>query len=341
MFKKLLERLCLIAVLSVFTIAGTGNSFAQSDDLEPPPEEYGMDGSGFSGNGDPLAVQDGYIPSKFVDLSRAYWAVGKFDLADNQAIDNYMMINECELYRRYYHSEFEWAKVRESAREYINKHMAEFPTKFEVMVPVYLGSYDSDKEEFTVTAESMMTETRRIDVIVNGTQRLCEMQVSKEIEGYPTNIIVYLNRPVVFVRLPMSRELAAFFVDYSDRMYDTLPTEVRRKEKTRVAFLRLKVKLIQYKETTLVNSRWPRAVVLTQLDGIEVYADPNKTQLLFRQDIKSKKLRRVKKSVEGGSGNGAATPAAPAPPAEKAPVPMAPVEPAPVAIPERAPSTGE
>jgi len=240
-------------------------------------------------------VDDGYIPSLFPELTKMYWAVGKFDYADGVAIDNFMKINDCEMYTSYYNNEFEWVKIRDAAREYITLNVAKFPTKFEVMVPVFLGRYDTEKEEFEVDPESMMAATTRIDVIVNKLKKYCGMFVATEVENYPSNMIVELNRPVAFMRLPVPQELAAFFIDYADRSWPYLIQELKRRDRARVAYLRLKVTVLQYKETVLVNSKDVRAVIRSRLDGLEVYADPERRYLIYEQKLKKKRPRRGKK----------------------------------------------
>lgn len=257
----------------------------------------------------PLGVVDAYVSPEYSNLAKAYWSIGKFNLNNDAAIDNFLRITECDLYKVYYHNEFEWGKIRELTRQSIQANMHKFPTQFEVMQPVYIGDYDIEKGEFAVDPESLMTSVRKIDVAYNSKESVCGSK-GQEIEEYPRNIIVYLNRPVVFARLPMPQELAEVFINYADREKESLPIDLRRKSGVRTAFLRLKVRLVQYKDTVRVAANAPvRALVLTQLEGIEVYADAAKTQLLFRQDIATKKLRRMKRlksegAVEGGAAQG-------------------------------------
>ena len=256
----------------------------------------------------PLGAVDSYVAPEYSNLAKAYWSIGKFNLNNDAAIDNFLRITECDLYNAYYHNEFEWGKIREMTRQSIQANMHKFPTQFEVMQPVYIGDYDIDKGEFAVDPESLMSSVRKIDVAYNSKESICGSK-GQEIEEYPRNIMVYLNRPVVFVRLPMPRELAEVFINYADREKGRLPMDLRRKSGIRTAFLRLKVRLVQYKDTVRVAANAPvRVLVLTQLEGIEVYADAAKTQLLFRQDIATKKLRRMKRLKKEAAGENSSSP---------------------------------
>lgn len=279
----------LAAIVGIGLLAFLPGSYARAQDNNESMSSVYIDNEK-----DIVPVEDGYIPTRFQDLSKLYWATGKFDIADSRAVDDFLLINECELYDRFYTNEFEWSKIREATRDFITQNLVTFPTKFELMVPVYLGRYNIEKEEFEVDPQSMMTSTRRIDVTVNRILKRCNMTVAKEIENYPSNVVVYLNRPVAFVKLPVQRELANLYIEYFDRTYDEMPQELKRPDRARVAWLRLKVKMVQYKETMLVEGRDLRAVIVAQLDGIEVYADPEKKQLLYSQDVRSKKIRRRK-----------------------------------------------
>lgn len=250
---------------------------------------------------------DSYIDPDFENLSHAYWAIGKFLETNNKAVDNFLLINECDLYSKYYYNEFEWAKLREAARLHIRRNLATFPTTFEVLVPIQLGQYDTSKEQFDILAESQMMATRRIDVMVNSPgDNVCG--ITGEIEDYPRNILVTLSRPFALLNLPVKREIANDFIDNS--FEDHNPNQVN-KLRTRTAYLRLKIRLSQYKETIYLQQAGRRAVVMATLEGVEVYGDKKRTKLLYSKTISTKRMRKAMRYIKKEDGTTEVVPVTP------------------------------
>ncbi|HEY8191806.1 MAG TPA: DUF4852 domain-containing protein [Alphaproteobacteria bacterium] len=275
--------------------------------LQRQPTE-GLDLTGVIMDQD-IVHTDGYVDPDFENLSHAYWAIGKFLDTNNKAIDNFLLINECNLYKQYYYNEFEWSKLREATRLHIRRNLATFPTTFEILVPIQLGQYDTSKEEFDILADSQMTATRRIDVMVNsGTGGICG--ITGEIDGYPRNMIVVLSRPFALLNLPVKREIANDFIDNSFEGRN--PNQVN-KLRTRTAYLRLKIRLSQYKETVYMQQGGLRAVIMATLEGVEVYGDKKRAKLLYSKVINTKRMRKAMRYIKKEDGTTEVVPATPEP----------------------------
>ena len=85
---------------------------------------------------------DQYLPTTLENLAKLYWAVGKFTVDDDVAVDNYLRITECPIVLQYFHNDFEWQKIREATRQNLLSHMAGFPRHFEIVEEISLGDYD-------------------------------------------------------------------------------------------------------------------------------------------------------------------------------------------------------
>lgn len=238
--------------------------------------------------------EDNYVEPNFPNISKLYWAIGKFDIADDKLIDYYMMINECELYMQFYHNDFEWAKIQKATRNHILTHMSEFPTQFEILTPLPLGRYDEEKEEFEIQPDAKINGLRRLDFAMNmlGYKEVCGR--TGDIYEYPPNIIVLLNRPFVLEKIPVKRELAKMYIEEAKSFYDALPPRLQLVNYQRLAFLRLKIKITQYKNTIrLIDGL--RAVVFGRLEGFEVYADQDKLKPLYSKNFENKRFRRLRR----------------------------------------------
>lgn len=286
-FRKFLFILMAAAML---TASGIGvRAFAEDKEMAKPEDEG-----------------DGYLPTTFKNLSRLYWGLGRFAPDDIDAVNRYLLINECELYQQYYYNDFEWSKILETTRDFLKQNSNKFPVRYEIMVPIFLGRYDMGKEEFELHDKSKVLGVRKIDVVVNGMRKVCD--AGGNIPGYPRDIIVILSHPLFLSKIHVGRELAQLYLEETSRAFSALPANLQMMGYERTAYLRLKVRLQQYKDTVTVNARDVRAVIFGQVEGVEVYADDSKEKLLYREDKLKKRLRRARRytdpSEEGDEGQG-------------------------------------
>jgi hypothetical protein len=226
---------------------------------------------------------DKYQLTTIHNLSNLYWELGMEDLKDDESIERYIFINDCDLYLKYFHNEFEWNKIKTATRKYLAKNMALFPTHFEIMLPLAIGKYDQERGEFDIEPESRLNNIKKMDVAPNFGVPIC--RTMDEFKNYPRNIILVLIRPFTLKSFPASPELADLYINSTAAEYSRLSVAEGFGKYQRMAFLRLKVHIIQYLETVLFHTRW-RAVVVGQLEGYEIYADHEKFKLLYAQDIK-------------------------------------------------------
>ena len=243
-------------------------------------------------------VSDEYNDGSFLMLSKMYWAIDKLDIEDNEAIDNYLLINECMLYNQFYHNDFEWDKIREATRTHIKKTMKNFPTTIEIIMPIELARYDVDKKEFIVSEESRIMGMRRLDFSNNPFNReTCN--VSGEIKHYPKNIILVLNRPFALDRVPVRPEIAEMYLEDARQEVASLSAKVQMDAYKRKAFLRLKIRISRYKETVRSIGGDLRAVVFGKIEGIEVYADDDKMKPMYISKLQDKRLRHFRAIKSG------------------------------------------
>ncbi len=242
--------------------------------------------------------QDEYVPATVENLSKLYWAIGKMDIDDPKLIDYYLLINECKLYLQYYNNDFEWSKIREATRQYILENLDEFPTRIEIMTPLRLGRYNMEKQVFEIAEKYKISGMRRLDFAMNVFGRKETCTKVGQIYEYPDNLIIILNRPLEMEQVPVKPELAQLYIEDARKQYDNLDLDYQMREYERTAFLRLKVRITQYKNTAHLSGGAIRAVVFGRLEGYEVYADPEKLKPLYIKDIQSRRFRRLRKATE-------------------------------------------
>ncbi|HEY8190372.1 MAG TPA: DUF4852 domain-containing protein, partial [Micavibrio sp.] len=140
------------------------------------------------------ATHDEYLKPTYERLSKLYWALAMYELSDDEAIDGYLAINECPLYRKYYDRDFELDDLRQATRESILKNLAFFPSKFEILMPIALDRYDLGKERFGLDSKSFFLSAKRLDVSqILATNLICN-STSPPIK-YSQHFIVSFNAP--------------------------------------------------------------------------------------------------------------------------------------------------
>ncbi len=243
-------------------------------------------------------IEDAYKEISFNALSKAYWTIGKFDVNDNDAIDNYLLINECEMFKQFYQNDFEWNKIREATRGYIKKNMNKFPTTFEILMPLDLDRYDVDKKEFIIKEHSRVEGLRRLDFSNNPQKETCGRP--GDVPNYPKNIILILNRPFSMEKVPVRPEIAEMYLDELRRKYEHLSVRLQAEQYERKAYLRLKVRVSKYKDTVKNIGGELRATVFGRIEGVEVYADSMKIRPMYITKLQDKRVRRFRGAGPSG-----------------------------------------
>lgn len=234
-------------------------------------------------------------------FSRLYWALGMLDLKDDKHVDNFLQINECDIYKDYYYNEFEWKNVRESGRQFLAENMNKFPLRFEVAQPLLLGEYDLQTESFQILPDYQIKETARIEVFPQDyADVVCQDDGSgrvKQIDGYPIGIVAEFNRPMNLVTIPVPDALARAYIEEKLTVFKKLRADRQNQETLynfRDAYIFMHMKFFAYKDQFTNNENYRMAEIMAVLEGFEIYADKDKKMLLWSQDFRKKKSKPMR-----------------------------------------------
>ena len=92
-----------------------------------------------------------YSPFTFSNNTRLYWLLHVYNTDNDDLIDNYLKATECDLFTRFFLNEFEWRKVRQATRTYLDKYKHTFPRRFEYIQPLSLDRYNFDLKGFPLS----------------------------------------------------------------------------------------------------------------------------------------------------------------------------------------------
>lgn len=241
-----------------------------------------------------------YEKPSIQNLSRLYWRLSKFTPDQDFAVDNFMRINECDIYKDYYHNEFEWRTIRESSRKFLQEQQKTFPLRFQFVQPLSLGEYDFEKKGFHVLDEYKLNAIRRFQVFSDDTfKNICGEE--KYIQGYPRGILLELSRPIDFDFIPMEERRAKVLVDEKIKAFNTLKDKQKTTENLyafRDAVMVMYVKAFslrpeQQDKRSADGNGYYTTDVLAVLEGVEVYADKKKEKLIYHESY----LRKKKQST--------------------------------------------
>ena len=249
----------------------------------------------------PFAGQD-YSASNMENFSKLYWGMNMLDINNDVHIDNYMLINECDIYTDYFHHEFEWRSVRESARQYIMDNVGQFPVHFEFMQPLKLGEYDFEAGSFAVLKDYQILDMRRFEVVAPPAELRSICGRKRSLEGYPKALVLDFNRPLRLTDVAVEEGLASRFITGNlggiRQMGERFQTR-ERVHNARDAYIVYKAKIVGFKDVDL-GGKYDRAQFIAIVDGYEIYADQYRRVLLSAQDF-----RRDKREFEVNKESGA------------------------------------
>ncbi len=221
-------------------------------------------------------------------IAHLLWAVSYFHYEDTWAIDEFMKVNECPIYKNFAADEFEWEKIRGATQEYLKSNKNQFPTRFQFMMPIKLGDYDEKRKAFKVQDTHKIESLRRFEVFTKDHTAMPCSKMDRIKSGYPRAIILEYSRPFNLTFVPTPEQLASDFIKLSRQNYKknfgTRNMTKKSLYNVRNAYLVMKVKIFTHGKSTGTNaSGLPSVQMMGVLEGYDVYADQQKEILLYSE----------------------------------------------------------
>ena len=222
----------------------------------------------------PAQSQDnaGYVSTRLPELARSYWLLNNLDTKNDQLIDQYLMITECPIYQKYFNNDFEWNKIRNATRNYIDTYKSRFPTRFEFMQPVYLDRYDFENRSFPIMENSKINLVSRFQIAGNQVADYPCLNRNYREEDFPPSALLTIPKPITYSAVKTDQAKADSFIEYvKNKRLDTV--------KGRPAYIRYRVK-VDKSTAPIMNGKQAMANMFGSIESIAVFADREKTILL-------------------------------------------------------------
>ncbi len=296
MFFYVPKKVAVLAVL--FVCFAANNSYAQLDFLKDGYEEKYFnhdEGPGVEKNSafsDKDITQYVYEEANVKNLSHLLWALTLYKPTNDWAVDEYMRVNECMLYQKYYEDDFEWDKIRNATRLFIKGNLHEFPTRFSFMMPLKLKDYNEKRKTFEIQDKYKIEAIRRFELYASDIAKKGCMKSHNLRKGYPRILHLEFSRPFNLIAIPMEMTKAHEYIKDKNKEYNKLYTGSRKsddaKYKVRSAYLVINVKIFSHGKVGENRMRFlPTVQVMGILESYEVYVDKGRSDLLFKHSYVS------------------------------------------------------
>lgn len=225
-----------------------------------------------------------YIQPTVENISKLYWKKDVLDTSNDLAIDNFLLINECDLYQKFYDDDFEWLRIRDAAREMLKENKDSFSHQFKMLIPVDLGRYDMKRRGFPLINNTAFQDLRRVEIGGNSNlAKICEK--SGLIEHYPKNLILILNKPFSYDFVNLDEHIAQAYIIRQKYNEIDRPRELQGQNFDRLAFARIRITFSKYQGETKGRDNFPLGIMFGNLDGIDIFEDADEKRLLTSVDF--------------------------------------------------------
>ncbi|MAF68017.1 MAG: hypothetical protein CMH25_01565 [Micavibrio sp.] len=222
-----------------------------------------------------------YKLTTYPNLLKLYWRDSKLNTQEADDLDYYIVNSACDIAKEIEGNDFKREELRDAMARHLRSARRNYSNRFYFIQPLQLGEYNFDKKAFEILPESQYMDVRRIRISNNSKEDLtgdCRKLLPDNVELYeraPLNVVANLNQPFNFLEVPASEEILRLYLDY-------IKTEPQL-EAERMGYIVFYVSLSTYLENARDASAATGIVAeyKTNLDFIEVYADPERKYPLF------------------------------------------------------------
>lgn len=165
---------------------------------------------------------------KYVDITRAtlaqmYWAMGAYDTSNDTDVDNFLLLNRCDLYQDFYRDDFKWHKVRVQAKASLEKNVKNFPTRMKMIQPIWLKRYSFQQEAFPLS-NPFSTSRFELEALDHESWECKKFAPSKYVWKYPSRAEITFSTPLEAAQVNVTPEVAKLY----NRLYSDMKLHQER-----------------------------------------------------------------------------------------------------------------
>lgn len=219
-----------------------------------------------------------YIPASYQSLSQATWRFNMHDISNDDAIDEYIKLSNCDLYDDYFDHDFLWQRIREGMRREIRYYAGSFPDRFQMVGGIELGRYDFKTSSFLVPENYQLNKAGFLEIpATDAFEGKCSLSGLSTI--FPPYIRLAADNPFSLLQIPVPPHEARPLIERLGKYkYQNITSD-------RMAVMRVRVRLTGIREYN-PSTIHPRVIFKGQLDDIAIFEDPAMTKLIWQKSFK-------------------------------------------------------
>lgn len=187
-------------------------------------------------------AQDKFLQTSALNLAKAAFALGAYEMNDNTKIDNYLALAECKIFKDYYSDDFEWKSIRDITRSYLQINGSKFPRTFEYLQPVIFETYDFKRQGFPLSPDTAFRSNTKLQISGNSlrAEPCAEPLELFAAKGIPGNALMVLKAPLDLRFVPIAQEKADPYIK------SIAVRKSKDDRENRKVYARFRVELVDY-----------------------------------------------------------------------------------------------
>ena len=218
---------------------------------------------------------EAYQPISYPALAKMVWRYQTYKTDNDNALDEFIRISNCNLYNKYFENDFLWGNIREGVRRDLDYYSYQLPNRFEIKTAIPLGRYNFDRAAYVVDDAFKMDNAGSIEIPISGEQAPCG--TSAIIPG--------------MMKFAADNKFALYEIPVPVNEAEQLLNKIKKyryegvfkgSDRTLAARFRISingVRLLWNKEKSETHG----VVFQGQLDEIAFFSDPEMTDLVWRK----------------------------------------------------------
>ncbi len=140
------------------------------------------------------------------DLVQTAIMMDALDIFDLKVVDEYAKLFYCELYQQKFKNDFEWNNIRQDITARITGKKEYYRILYQYVVPVYLGRYNFDTQDFPFKRQTAMIGIGAMELLSSSATKQAQQNIAcfpqgKVQKSFPQNYMVKLSEALTLDRL--------------------------------------------------------------------------------------------------------------------------------------------
>lgn len=270
---RIVTLITTLVITGLFLINGSVASATSSPSARPDIGALGPSAS----KPQKRVIDHTYMQMTYSNLYKLVWAHDAFTVENVEALNAFLSITECNLYKKFFHNEFEWEKIRIATKEYLKNTQTKTPRYYEYVQPIFMGRYDYALQGFPIVNADNFKGQKNFQFASyrNGETECGNMDF--DYTKYPGTGVLSVASPLnlSFIRVPI--KLAQKYIEWRSKQ------DFEEEDNKRQAYIRYRIRIDAYEGIKQFKAASDSYSFRGKLMRIDVFADQEMLLPLYNQ----------------------------------------------------------